>query len=277
MLREAGKIAGTSPSVRVVIREAEEMIASGQSDDAILVLEKAMRGQQRAPSATAAEVSRRLDEAIAALRRERVPPRPSSNAFNDLRSFLAIPNGVPAPHRALMVPLQQANGKRPFVVTREQKTFATKYSRGAATPDLYLDSCVSREFSSAWRLARPDQRVFLIGARSDATRLNAAAAELRKKGYLVFFYLDWEVNGRLCPSEVVGAYFATAGEALVSQSLAAMLSSQFVPVEITASQFARAGEELWYMYTPGELLAIGTGVSGTAVVTVYTVQQAGAQ
>ena len=83
----------------------------------------------------------------------------------------------------------------------------------------------------------------------------------------MFFYKD--CGG--CSSETVGAYMATAGEVLVSQSLSAA-DSVFVGVEITIAQRTRAGQSVWIMYTPLELSAGGValGGSGYAAVTVIS-------
>ena len=283
LLQQASKAVRGNPAAIRTIERAETMIAAGQFEEAARLLDDFTARHQQVPrTPIPVDAFRRLEEAAEALRREErsalpavppasVPPR-SPLGLADRLTAMDIPSDVPDAHRPLVVGLQRATGNRPFVVTREQKQFLTRHSRGAAAPDRYLDSCVNAGFSRAWRLAPAERRVFLIGPGKDAQRLRAYATELRSRGYLVFFYLDWEVNGQLCPSEVVGAYFATAGEAVVSQSLNAS-ESLFVPIEITLAQRLRAGEELWYVYTPAELLSIGLGATGTGTVTVYYAAQ----
>ena len=92
------------------------------------------------------------------------------------------------------------------------------------------------------------------------------ATDLGERGYAVFFY-EFCVNAanELCSSTVVGAFFATAGHAILADTPSAA-ASQYVLHEVTATRLRDRGS-MALLVTPDEILtAIAAGENARKLV-----------
>jgi hypothetical protein len=277
LMQRAFKLMSNADDAKLALRDAEILIASRQYDDAERLLHDIARRQQASRARGAQEAARHLFDAVEALRIERrriaPPPRQPSppmelpdpkKLFEKAAPLLRVAPDVPSGHEAIVVRLHEAIGSKPMLVSRAQARFVRSFSRGAAAPERYLENS---EHARRWLSVPRNKRISIVAAGLDEERLRRVADDLWEQGFVVFFYKDCGA----CSSETVGAYMATAGEVLVSQSLNAA-DSVFVGVEITIAQRARAGQSVWIMYAPLELSASGIalGGSGYAAVTVIS-------
>ena len=149
----------------------------------------------------------------------------------------------------------------------EVKQFVSRFTRGAREPDRHLKRIQQShaQLVNEWRAIPPERRVFLIGSGRDAGTIKELRQELRRQGFTAFFY-DFcrDASGALCREEVVGAFFGTAGHAVLVDSTAAS-ASRYVSLELIASKQILANGFVIVVISPSDVVrafASGGKVSG---------------
>lgn len=191
-------------------------------------------------------------------------------ATADLMAVLAMTTAADAAassgERAVMKALiEMVPDLTPFkVVPHSVKRFQTEFREGALQPAKYLSKVDQDGLLARWEQVPREKRVFIIGAGEDTSEIATIQHGLRDRGFEVFFYAFCRTSGgKLCPSQTVGAAFATSGQAILYETRAA-LASKFVPIEIsTAQQLANPNSARnMLVFNPSEALALTAG-SGT--------------
>lgn len=111
-----------------------------------------------------------------------------------------------------------------------------------------------------WLKAQEHKRVFVIAPSQSHPDVTLLKSALRAQGYEMFFYKFCEpILSKLCGSEDVGAFFATAGHVIAITSKHSE-SSAYIPVELAvAHKHAEGG--LLIVFTPSDLRRLTTVTS----------------
>ena len=139
-------------------------------------------------------------------------------------------------------------------VPADVKQFVRNFGAGAREPEKHLAK-IGREHADLlahWNAVDPEYRIFLAGAGKDGSVIRLLATEFEQQGYVVFFY-DFCAVPR-CSSEVVGAFFGTAGHALVADSNAAT-ASRYVAAEVTAARQLGGRDSVMILADPTKVVA----------------------
>jgi hypothetical protein len=166
-------------------------------------------------------------------------------------------NRLPPEQRAVIKSLEEVSVPVSGIafVSIKVKSFAQRFFRGAQEPKEYLHADgVNKEFVTTWEKTPLEKRIFMVGSRNNAEQIRGVISQLARDGFQVFFYLFCaEIPGKLCPDETVGAFFATAGLAVVFDTSDAA-ASPFVRLELKTAQRVRNGQPLIFMITPQPVL-----------------------
>jgi hypothetical protein len=141
------------------------------------------------------------------------------------------------------------------VVRDDVKQFVRAFEKGSRDSERYFsDPSADPALVARWKATPKQGRVFVAGAQQDMRLIQGLRAELEKQGKTVFFY-TWCAGaaGQLCGSATVGAFFGTAGAAVLAVTDASA-GSRFAPYEVTAGVRVLAGEPQLFLLTPGEAL-----------------------
>jgi hypothetical protein len=141
------------------------------------------------------------------------------------------------------------------VVRDDVKQFVRAFEKGSRDSERYFsDPSADPALVARWKATPKQDRVFVAGARQDMRLIQGLRAELEKQRKTVFFY-TWCAGaaGQLCASATVGAFFGTAGAAVLAVTDASA-GSRFAPYEVTAGVRVVAGEPQLFLLTPGEAL-----------------------
>jgi hypothetical protein len=150
------------------------------------------------------------------------------------------------------------------VVRRDVKAFVRAFEAGAHEPEQHFaDPLVDPALVARWKATPKRDRIFVAGAQQDTAVIESLRAQLEHEGKTVFFYRFCAgATGALCESATVGAFFGTAGTAVLAVSDASG-TSRFVPQEIEAGIRLAAHQSQLVILTPGEAL---TNAAGTRMV-----------
>jgi len=142
------------------------------------------------------------------------------------------------------------------VVRRDVKAFVRAFEAGAREPEQHFaDPLADRALVARWKATPKQDRVFVAGAQQDTELIESLRAQLEQEGKAVFFYrLCAAAPGALCESATVGAFFGTAGTAVLAVSDASA-TSRFIPHEIEAGSRLAVHQSQLVIFTPGEALA----------------------
>lgn len=214
------------------------------------------------------EAAGACDEIAKVLRAENTAEDISKAATYEARALEYRTQGAAASANAITIAADKAHGVvfrtftesfilTPRIVSSEVRAFARSFVRGGQNPRQYL--AATRRGSAAsqlierWLSTDLSKRVFIAGAGEDMYAVRQLQQKLEAQGHVVFFYRFCEPSPRaLCDSETVGAFFATAGHAVVSDSAVAR-RSEFLPAEIAAGVNVSFGRGNWLMVTPVEV------------------------
>jgi len=227
--------------------------------------------------AAAAHASERLHELIA--EHQAAQAKAASGEADDLVfTTHAKPTatssllGKQAGRTRLLSSLSRLYGKRPRMVraSASAKRFGKEFLAGAKEGQARLEQLGPplRTLVGTWLHTPKEKRVFIIGASADLPEIAKLRAGLEADGYATFFYKFCEpLLSRLCKSEDVGAFFATAGQVISVKSPAAA-GSDYIPVELAASTSVLEGGAL-FITSPEDL--VNTGLTGGGALTFVTV------
>jgi len=145
------------------------------------------------------------------------------------------------------------------VVSSDVKAFVRAFEAGARDAERqFADPLVDKDLVARWLRTPKADRVFVAGAQQDLPVVEALRTQLEREGKTVFFYRTCaRVAGVLCDSRTVGAFFGTAGTAVLAMSEASQ-SSRFVPHEVDAAVRLAASQTELRIFTPGEVLGNAT-------------------
>jgi hypothetical protein len=267
-------------AMAALVGRVERAAASGTRDGAASALNDlaTMMRLERSPDALAdagalEELARSIRARSTGSRPVTGTPVPVRPLFQTFDQFLV--DGFP---ERLALPKQQevvlstfreavpSTAKRPRLVSPSVKRFGEKFMDGAWDGDDVLQTVKTLDPArvAKWRNTPQEKRLFVVGAREDTEHLAPSFKALEDQGYEVFFYRLCESRpGMLCDSETVGAFFATAGNVLVSRSSAAAMS-EFVKMELAVIDALLTGSDLWFMITPLGLQQMEIGAFATA-------------
>jgi hypothetical protein len=168
------------------------------------------------------------------------------------------------PRQQRLFPALERTGYRPRLVgTVGADVFAFREALGpgAALRGDPLDHLANLKStgSAQWLRAPVDKRVFATGFGTDGPPISMYREMLRADGYQVFLYdfcegQQTELTG--CPSEFVGAYFATAGHLLIGTS-EAKVRSGLVLAEASAAPAVSPDARRAVLITPTRPITIG--------------------
>jgi hypothetical protein len=170
------------------------------------------------------------------------------------------------------------SGYRPVpigMVGADVFAFRAALGPGAALRGDPLDHLASLRSPGAeqWLQAPPDKRVFATAFGTDLPPISMFGQMLRDDGYQVFDYdfcQNFQGGQVVCPTETVGAYFATAGHALLGTSEVSVRSGLVVaeasPAPVLPDNARRA-----VLITPTRTATIGeAAATGFAAVEMAT-------
>jgi len=144
-------------------------------------------------------------------------------------------------------------GVRWRTVTRDVKSFVRAFEAGARDPERHFaDPSADASLVARWNATPKSERVFVAATEKDTPVVDKLRVQLEREGKTVFFYkFCAQAAGALCDSRTVGAFFATAGTAVLAVTEATG-SSRFVPQEVAAATRLAAGQSELLIFTPGE-------------------------
>ena len=144
-------------------------------------------------------------------------------------------------------------GVRWRTVKRDVKSFVRAFEAGAREPERYFaDPSADPTLVARWNATPKSARVFVAATEKDTPVVDSLRVQLEREGKTVFFYrFCAQAAGALCDSRTVGAFFATAGTAVLAVTEATG-SSRFVPQEVAAATRLAAGQSELLIFTPGE-------------------------
>jgi hypothetical protein len=159
-------------------------------------------------------------------------------------------------------------GMRWRVAPARVKVFVEAFVEGARDPESHFaDPLIDRELLARWMATPKKNRVFIIGAQPDTPFIESLRARLEDEKKTVFFYQFCSgVLGKLCESSTVGAFFGTAGTAVLAMSEHSE-SSPFVPLEVKTGIRLATHQNPLYIVSPDETIK-----ALTKAVEVRTVQ-----
>lgn len=99
--------------------------------------------------------------------------------------------------------------------------FLSEFRQGVEAPRKYLEDVAKwdQAYIRDWLNTPQEQRIFAIGSKEDYPNVERLVTTLRDRGFSVFFYkMCTRPDGKLCPSQAVGAFCATAGSIILSTS-----------------------------------------------------------
>jgi hypothetical protein len=153
------------------------------------------------------------------------------------------------------------------VVWHDVKAFVRAFEEGARNPQRYLnDPTADATFVARWNATPIQDRVFVAAAKDDVRLVEALRAQLEKEGKVLFFYQFCGPSvSALCAATTVGAFFGTAGAAVVATT-SASAESRFVAHEAAAGAGVLAGQRELFLLTPREMLANSSQSAGLQMV-----------
>ncbi len=179
------------------------------------------------------------------------------------------PSQVQPERRQLLQKLSEGRSRMPSITlaTTSAKTFGKDFLVGARRGQTHLEG-LDKQLAPLvypWLDTPRHKRIFVVASSRNEADVKQLKAALRTSGYQVFFYKFCEpVLSRLCPSEDVGAFFATAGHVIAFQSAASRKSS-YITVELASIYKHHEGGVL-IVFTPEDIhKLIGTSSIGIYV------------
>lgn len=161
---------------------------------------------------------------------------------------------------------------RLILAHRKAVSFGKEFSRGAHGSEKYLGALgKTNPLVASWLDAPVGLRVFVVGAAESDPDVKEFRDRLRALGYQVFFYkFCKDATGKLCASEEVGAFYATAGHAVAFRS-ADFDKSPYVKIEVaTIYQHSKGG--ILLVFTPEDAALAGLVAStGTVAATCFDI------
>ncbi len=248
-----------------LMQDAKKSLQANDLDGAIATLEElsAMKHAEDTPEA------RRDAASIDALVRELHGWRQLAEARHEIeRPGGAWREAHGAKRREVLDVLRGAypQARRFALESLAVKRFETDFRRGVRDPKrwLYQARQTRQTLVDRWLEAPLSRRVFVIGASQESGAVRHWATELERRGFSVFFY-DFcaDAAGVLCASETVGAFFGSAGHAVLIDSASAS-ASRFVQVEVAAARHLVGRGRRMIVVSPVEVAM--RGVAGGSVI-----------
>lgn len=159
------------------------------------------------------------------------------------------------------------------LATASAKTFGKEFLVGARLGQAHLEGLDKQlaPLVGPWLDTPLHKRIFVIASSRNEADVKRLKAALGPSGYQVFFYKFCEpVLSRLCKSEDVGAFFATAGHVVAFQS-AASRKSTYITVE-RASVYKHAEGGVLIVFTPEDILKLTKTSSTGLYVATYELE-----
>lgn len=154
--------------------------------------------------------------------------------------------------------------------------FGKEFSKGAHSSEKYLGELGKmNSLVASWLDAPVGLRVFVVGAAESDPDVKQFRDRLKALGYQVFFYkFCKDLTGRLCASEAVGAFYATAGHAVAFRS-ADFDKSPYIDIEVaTIYQHSKGG--ILLVFTPQQAAFAGLPTAAaTVAATCFNLAQSG--
>ena len=166
------------------------------------------------------------------------------------------PSQAQPERRHLLQKLSEGRSRVPSITlaTTSAKTFGKDFLVGARRGQAHLEG-LDKQLAPLvvpWLDTPRHKRIFVVASSENEADVKQLRAALRTSGYQVFFYKFCEpVLSRLCPSEDVGAFFATAGHVIAFQSAASRKSS-YISVE-RASIYRHTEGGVLIVFTPEDI------------------------
>jgi hypothetical protein len=167
----------------------------------------------------------------------------------------------------------QPKSRWKIFTSSDVKQFIRLFEAGAREPERYFnDPKVDQVLLARWVAAPMQDRVFLAGSQEDSALVGALRMELEKEGKVVFFYRFCAgTPGELCASSTVGAFFGTAGGALVAVTPGST-ESRYVPSEIAAAIKVNKNEKSLLLLTPRDAINAAASSSKMRIFSVVIPQ-----
>lgn len=177
--------------------------------------------------------------------------------------------------RDLLGKLSKKLSKAPTITlaTTSAKAFGKEFLIGAKRGQTHLEALDTQlaPLVAPWLDTPLSKRIFVIASSSNEAEVKQLRAALGPSGYQVFFYKFCEpVLLRLCASEDVGAFFATAGHVIAFQS-AASRQSTYITLE-RASVYKHAEGGVLIVFTPEDILKLARASSIGLHVATYALE-----
>jgi hypothetical protein len=139
------------------------------------------------------------------------------------------------------------------VAKRDVKSFVREFEAGAREPERYFaDPSANPLLVARWKATPKSDRVFVAATEKDTAVVDSLRVELERQGKTVFFYrFCAQAPGVLCDSRTVGAFFGTAGTAVLAVTEATG-SSRFLSHEVAAATRLATGQSELLIFTPVE-------------------------
>jgi hypothetical protein len=282
------------PSARLA-EEAVELAKAGKLTDAARLCKELAAAERAAGTTGSREAALRFEQAEKALLAkelasarsrltaigvkptERLPVDRSAadiHGSSDIRhpSVQEILDRMPQHQARIFKPFEKVTPRISWIsfVDAEVKTFTRKFYLGARRPETHLVDIGTwnEELVVRWKKTPIQKRVFLAGPGRDSAMIKKFRSELEAEGFAVFFYNFCASHeaGKLCRPETVGAFFATAGNAILADTPAAA-ASQYVSHEVMAALRLKNNQRMTIMVTPGEVISTAKTVNAVVITT----------
>jgi hypothetical protein len=137
------------------------------------------------------------------------------------------------------------------IAPRDVIGFVDSFKTGARSPERFLGELApeNQTLLRAWQSTPKERRVFLVGSGQDLDLALKLRADLEERGFRLFFYKFCSQ----CSSEVVGAFYGTAGEAILMDTRPAG-ASRYVSQEVSAAIRHQEGRRLAFLLPAEDLL-----------------------
>lgn len=137
------------------------------------------------------------------------------------------------------------------IAPRDVIGFVDSFKTGARSPERFLSELgpENQTLLRVWQSTPKERRVFLVGSGQDLGLAMKLRADLEEKGFRLFFYKFCSQ----CSSEIVGAFYGTAGEAILMDTTHAG-ASRYVSQEVSAAIGHQEGRRLAFLLPAEDLL-----------------------
>jgi hypothetical protein len=270
---------GETAKTNSLINKSQAMLKAGDKAGAIQTLEMAASIRRAEHTSNSEDHAKAIERIISQLRGDAPPDFPpriphATRELDTVARLVAagdslkdVLNNLPENLRALVETIGAALplGTRFVFAKSKVKRFATSFVEGANNARKYLTRARETHpaLVDAWLKTPLARRVFMAGSGHNLREITNIQKALEERGYTVFFYKFCEERvGTLCSSQAVGAFFSTAGHALLFDTTQAKDSS-YVELEVKAVSRLVQHEGPLIIITPREALgaAAGTAVS----------------